>query len=174
MAKEIELKIRLNDPKEVIETLRSHGQSEGEYSKCDTYFWGPQGSFRLREIGVLALVCRKEKTIEQGIEINRETEFEVGDPTAFREFADSLGYRHWYQKEKKGESWRWGEVLVEVGTVSDLGWFAELELLLVDDADDQAVSNARQRLLSVVDGMGLPRSRIENRTYAQLLGHRES
>jgi predicted adenylyl cyclase CyaB len=172
MAREIELKIRLADPESFRNRLAKKALAEEPYHKIDTYFRGPKGSFRLREANGLAVVCRKEKNIESGVEVNRETEFQIDDVQAFRQFSLGLGYREWYRKEKIGQAWRWGEILIEEGEVSDLGWFAEFELLLGEESEKQAVLLARSTLLTALDDLEVPRSSIEARTYSQLLGHR--
>jgi len=172
MAREIELKIRLDDPDTFRQHLQVQARLEGPYHKIDTYFRGAEGSFRLREASGILVVCRKEKTLVGGIEVNREIEFGVDDLEAFQAFAGTLGYKQWYRKEKRGEAWRWGEILVEVGTVSDLGWFAEFEIVL-DDADAPgAVKNAQRALLEALDSLGISHDRLESKTYSQLLGHR--
>jgi len=172
MAIEIELKIRLDDPDTFRKRMGTLARLEGPYHKIDTYFHGGKGSFRLRETGGAFFVCRKEKAIEGGVEVNSEIEFGVDGAQAFRSFAESLGYREWYRKEKRGEVWRWDEVMIEVGTVSDLGWFAEFELLLSESVDRRAVDQARQRLLDVLDALQISPDRVEHQTYSQLLGHR--
>lgn len=172
MAREVELKIRLDDPKSFLSRLENKARFEGTYHKSDTYFRGSEGTFRLRESEGQAVVCRKEKTIRAGIEVNRENEFTVNDAQAFRFFAESLGYREWYRKEKQGQAWRWGDILIEVGTVSDLGWFAELELLLEEDSEGSGIEKARQTLLAALQALEVPPAEIETKTYSQLLGHR--
>jgi len=172
MAREIELKIRLENPQVFLNRLEVKAHPEANYHKVDTYFRGAEGSFRLREAEGKAVVCRKEKTLSAGIEVNRETEFGVDDPDAFRAFAKSLGYRLWYRKEKRGQAWRLGEVLIEVGTVSDLGWFAELELILEEARDSHAVERARRSLWAALDALEVPRDQVEPKTYSELLGHR--
>jgi len=172
MAKEIELKFRVDDPDGFRLRLSTKASSLGPYHKDDTYFRGADGSFRLREANGEVVVCRKEKTIDGGIEVNRETEFRIDDPGAFRAFAKSLGYREWYRKVKDGEAWRWGDILIELGTVSDLGWFAELELILDEGQDARSIERARRTLLAAIDSLNVPRESMETRTYSQLLGHR--
>lgn len=172
MAREIELKIRLTSPGAFQERLAQRARRIGPYHKADTYFSGPAGSFRLREAGSEATVCRKEKVVEAGIEVSRETEFAVDRPQAFRAFAEGLGYREWYRKEKRGTAWRWDDILVEEGTVQGLGWFAEFEILLEDSADALAVDQARQTLLKALASLEVPRECLEPKTYAELLGHR--
>lgn len=172
MAKEIELKVRLDDPEGFRARLAKTARQEGPYQKTDTYFRGPEGSFRIRESEGKAIVCRKEKTIASGVEVSLETEFQVDDIFAFRRFSLSLGYREWYRKEKTGEAWKWGDILIEEGTVSDLGYFAELELLLDETSPADLVSSAQKILLDALDSLGVPRNRIEPRTYSELLGHR--
>lgn len=173
MAREIELKIRLADPAPFRGKLAGEAQNLGPYVKDDTYFRGPAGAFRLRRSGGAAVACLKQKTIAQGVETSREIEFAVDDAAAFEAFAAALGFREWYRKRKTGTAWRWRGILVEEGEVSGLGWFAELEVLLGEEAGDDAVEDARLSLLAALDSLGTPREAIEPRTYAQLLGHRE-
>ena len=172
MAREIELKIRLNDPLEFQNCLRTLAVAEGPYSKHDTYYLGSSGSFRLRESNGHYTICRKEKTLNDGIEVSREIEFGIDDPKAFGDFAQSLGFRLWYVKNKKGQAWRWGPVLIEVGTVSQLGWFAEFELLLPDESDEIRVDQARQKLFAALESLNVGPDQIEHQTYAQLLQRR--
>jgi len=172
MAREIELKIRLTSPEDFQGRLAALAQRIGPYHKIDTYFRGGAGTFRLREAGGEATVCRKDKVIEAGVEVSRETEFSLDRPEAFRAFAASLGYREWYRKAKRGQAWRWGEILIEEGTVEDLGWFAEFEILLEDSAPAGAVGQARERLLAALEVLKVPRECLEAKTYAELLGHR--
>jgi len=172
MAREIELKIRLEDPDAFRTRLETKAQRKGSYHKVDTYFRGPAGSFRLRESDGKAIVCLKEKTIEQGMEVSLETEFQVDNVSAFRRFSLGLGYREWYRKEKTGQAWHWGEILIEEGTVSDLGWFAEFEVILEENSRQDLISRAQESLLGALDLLEVPRSAVEPRTYSQLLGYR--
>jgi len=172
VGREVEFKVRLSHPTEVEGPLKAQATFLGNYHKVDSYFRGPKGSFRLREAEGTAVVCRKEKTLRDGLEVNLETEFGVDNLQAFRTFARGLGYEEWYQKEKKGQAWRWGEVLIEVGTVGTLGWFAELEVLVAEDAPGSAIDQAHGRLREALGDLGLTEDRIEPKTYSELLGHR--
>jgi len=173
MAREIELKIRLSDPEPFRRKLAEEAVLLGAYVKEDTYFRGGGGTFRLRQSDGHAVVCVKQKTIARGIETSREIEFGVDDSQAVAAFAEALGFRHWYTKRKTGQAWRWRGILIEEGTVSDLGWFAEFEVLLEDAAEEAAIEAARAALLSAVEALDASASDIEPRTYSQLLGHRE-
>ena len=172
MPREIELKIHLEDPRGFLGRLKNVAQAEGAYYKVDTYFRGPEGSFRLRESNGRPVVCRKEKSIEAGVEVNLETEFQIDDSYSFRKFSLSLGYQEWYRKEKIGQTWRWGEILIEEGEVSSLGWFAEFELIVDEQAGEEAILRARESLYAALESLEVPKSLIEARTYSQLLGHR--
>jgi predicted adenylyl cyclase CyaB len=173
MAREIELKIRLSNPEPFRRRLEAEAEPLGPYIKDDTYFRGTGGAFRLRKAGDSHVACLKQKTMASGIETSREIEFGVDDPAAFAVFAEALGFREWYRKQKTGNAWRWNNILIEEGTVSGLGWFAELEILLGDDAGDVDVEAAKTSLLAAVERLGARTADIEPRTYAQLLGHRE-
>jgi len=170
MAREIELKIRLSDPEPFRRRLSALAEDLWPYTKDDTYYRGSAGSFRLRTSGGAAVVCLKQKTVADGIETSRELEFTADPPAEFMSFAQALGFREWYSKRKTGHAWRWNGILIEEGEVSPLGWFAEFEVLLDDDADAAAIETARLSLLASLEALGLSRDDIEPRTYSQLLG----
>ena len=54
------------------------------------------------------------------------------------------------------------------GPRRSLGWFLELEIL-AEDAAAPTVAAARQKLLGLLEQLGVPRSRIEERYYSELL-----
>jgi len=103
---EVELKAWVDDPVGVDAALAARFRFVGAYRKEDVYFrLGPATSpieFRLRIDDGDAIVTSKEKRIDNGIEVNRETEFEVSDPTAFEAFARFLGAHPFVRKVKVG------------------------------------------------------------------------
>lgn len=171
MGWEIELKFRSPDPQAVRARLQAGARLLGPYLKSDTYFRLGAQTFRLREAGGRAVVCRKLKTLTGGVEVNREVEFSVDDAAAFAAFAQALGAEPWYVKTKTGNAWQWGRVLIEEGTVSDLGWFAELEIVLPEDSPETERARAREDLFEVLRLLG-GEAGLEPRPYAELLGYR--
>lgn len=173
MGLEIELKARVSNPDALTVELKKKAKYLGDYFKKDIYFTSeaqqPLSAFRLRNDGPCAIVTLKKKNIFEGIETNTEIEFEVSDEEAFFRFAEALGYTEQYRKEKRGQAWSLGAVKIEEGTVSHIGHFAELEIILDEDSSNQNIESARNNLKLVLEELGLSPSDIEEKAYSQLL-----
>jgi adenylate cyclase class 2 len=84
-----------------------------------------------------------------------------------------LGLKPGIKKEKRG--WAWTitapgapPILAELSMVKNLGWFLELEIL-AEARDRQTITQSRNRLLSLLEKLGIPPEQIEPRPYSQLL-----
>jgi adenylate cyclase class 2 len=134
---------------------------------------GPKGGTEER-----VLVTYKVKEILDGIEINDEREFEVSDGKVFEDLLECLGLCPGSIKKKKGWAWNCSprdsfnpqaaDVRAELSQVEGLGWFIELEII-AGDKDEATIAQGRTRLLSLLDVLEIPRSRIEGRTYTGML-----
>jgi adenylate cyclase class 2 len=136
--------------------------------------------------GASVLITYKTKEFRDGIEVNDEREFYVsggedrsGDPAdfggaeVFEELLYRLKLRPDIRKEKRGRAWTvpgppFPSITVELSLARDLGWFVELEIL-ADDRDEKTIVESRARLLALLDSLGVPRERIEGRTYTEML-----
>lgn len=172
MGLEIELKARVNYPEAIKEKLINKALFVGEYHKKDIYFTSekvfPLSLFRLRNEGK-ALVTLKKKIINDGIETNTEIEFSVDDEQMFLRFAGALDFRELYRKEKIGQAWQLGAVKVEIGTVTLIGHFVELEIILDETASTEKIQQAKMNLKYVLSELGIPVSAIEEKSYSQLI-----
>jgi predicted adenylyl cyclase CyaB len=121
----------------------------------------------------------KKKEKRDGMEINDEKEIVVSDGALVEELLRSLGLRKKTTKHKEGWVWNIDGVTAELAEVSgfivdggktetpkNLGWFLELEIITEDGKTE---SEAKTRLLSLLERAGVDRSRIENRYYTELL-----
>jgi adenylate cyclase class 2 len=196
MAFEIELKARIDEPLRLKERLNALGEYECAYEKDDTYWIPaekrapgipvpgsiPQSGVRVRreqDTGAdgrsseRVLVTYKVREIFDGIEINDEREFEVSDGKVFEEMLERLGLSPGSRKKKQGWAWNCalsGEprVRAELSAVERLGWFIELEIIAADSGEE-TVRTGRNRLLALLDSLGIPRTRIESRAYTGML-----
>ncbi|GHT63626.1 adenylate cyclase [Spirochaetia bacterium] len=189
MAFEIELKAWIDDPLMLKERLNTLGEYECAYEKDDTYwilsvpgsFAGSSGVRVRREQNIDAdsrsservLVTYKVKEVRDGIEVNDEREFEVTDGKVFEELLERFGLSPGSIKKKKGWAWNCtlpGEppVRAELSEVEGLGWFIELEII-ANNRDEKTVSAGRNRLLSLLDSLGISKDRIESRAYTGML-----
>jgi predicted adenylyl cyclase CyaB len=165
---------------------------EGPVDKLDAYWHGPdwrlqrgKRGFRVRSErdagGERSVVTFKTKRSEGGIEINRESEFEVSDQAAFTEFAQRLGCEPFYNKHKRGSRYRVdpcergggvpsceGAATIELVEVEGLGDFIEIEILLAEE-EPAAVALAQGEIRSFLARAGVPAEAIEPRFYSELL-----
>ena len=200
---EVELKAWIDDPVALEAALAARFRFAGDYRKEDVYYrlWpaavrassagrGAEAGqpptrapleFRLRIENATAIVTAKEKRIDNGIEVNRETEFVVSDPAAFEAFARFLGATPFVRKVKVGRLYEvpTGEATdgsarvsrpthLELSAVDRLGTFLEIERLIESD-DPAAVADARSEIRSLLVGLGINPSKIEPRYYIDML-----
>jgi adenylate cyclase class 2 len=71
-------------------------------------------------------------------------------------------------KHKKGFSWNYENITIELSEVEHLGWFCELEIIAEDD-DAEFVALCRNKLYEVLQKTGIDSSRIETRYYTEML-----
>ncbi len=185
---EVELKARVRDRAAVEAAVAAFARPAGSVDKADDYWHGPdwrlnRGSrgFRLRSEawegggGLQTVVTFKTKRSEGGIEINRESEFEVSDRAVFIEFVQRLGCEPFYKKRKRGLKFVAGgsgpipdAATIEVLEVEGLGDFIEIEILL-PNADPAAVALAQGEIKSLLARSGVAEDAIESRFYSELL-----
>lgn len=190
MATEIELKAWVMDPGELKNKLSKLAVFKGTFEKNDTFFrplnpaeitGSPSYGVRIRKEaaedprGILResiYVTYKSKKIQNGIEINDEREFQVSQATAFEEFLIHLGFKESIKKRKKGSSFDYNGMTVELTEVEGLGWFVELEILL-PEKENKNTENEMKKLLCFLDLLEIPRGSIESRSYTAMLAERK-
>jgi adenylate cyclase class 2 len=123
-------------------------------------------------ISTASRVTYKFREMREEIEINDEREFEVSDAACLEDMLRRLGLRPDIIKNKRGWAWYCGEkdkpLRAELSDVQGLGWYLELEIL-APSKTDQILAEGREQLFSVLEGLGIPRSRIEVRPYTEML-----
>ncbi|MBI9093446.1 MAG: CYTH domain-containing protein [Sphaerochaeta sp.] len=187
MNMEVELKAHVSDYallKKRLESLTGISACLCEY-KQDTYF-SPKGEdshFRMRleqkgpsfdsMQGTLVFTYKnKERT--DGIEVNEEVEFTASSDqgAAALQFFLSMGYEIYITKTKRGYVYTYTVcpelplMTVELVEVVGLGWFIEMEFVLENSSK---VELAREKLLHVLDRVGVDRSSIEDEYYMHML-----
>lgn len=188
---EIELKLRLGSGlRDLRARLLAAGRREGAYLLSDVYYLsadidlatidlGRERAFRCRclrdeesgEPPRVLLTAKSRRTVD-GLEINREVEFEIaGGATEVAGFAEALGFPLRLTKRKRSEVFRVGQVRAELNHVAELGWFLELEVLSEREAEAEAI---RQRLLGLIHDLGLDPAAIEEQPYILMLARRRA
>ncbi|HOZ72415.1 MAG TPA: class IV adenylate cyclase [Spirochaetales bacterium] len=172
---EVELKARVRDPSAVEARVASFAAFVRSFDKADEYWHGPDWrftrgtkGFRLRMDDGKAVVTFKQKRCDGGIEINRETEFEVSDPAAFKALVERVGCEPFYAKRKVGRAYSYDGCTIELVNVGGIGDFIEVERL-IDGEEPAAVALAQGSVRSILSMAGVPEGEIEGRSYSELI-----
>ncbi len=178
---EVELKAHVEDMEAVEKQVAGFAEYVCDFDKADAYWHGPEwrearGSkgFRVRTEAGKSVVTFKTKKCKGGVEINRESEFEISDSSVFREFVLRLGCEPFYNKRKTGKRYYYkseGEkrpVTIEVFVLEGLGSFIEIERLEESD-DPESLALAQGEIRDLLKRSGIDASAIESRYYSELL-----
>ena len=202
---EVELKARLSEREAVQARVAAFSRYDGSVDKFDSYWHEPDWrrargakGFRIRYEGGASVVTFKQKRVENGLEVNLEREFGVGDPDSFVEFCRRLGCESFYTKRKRGSRYVYdppspagrdtagvpaprsgapdGELsaayprpaTIEIIEVEGLGDFIEIEILL-EAEEPAALAGAQAELRGLLERAGVSASAIESRFYSELL-----
>ena len=114
-----------------------------------------------------------KSTTETGetCEVNDEKEFELLTEEAAESFSTFLydaGFRVSLEKHKVAEGWYIGEYHIELCKVEKLGDFFEIETLAPDNKPE-TIEQRKKGLLDIIDMCRIPRNRIEERYYREML-----
>jgi predicted adenylyl cyclase CyaB len=189
---EIEIKAWADNWESTKHQIDDFAQFLGSYEKSDVYWIVPEkmksfipelkSGVRIRkesfkksntEENHFTRVCFKKKEIRTDMEVNAEKEFDVTDVTIFEELLSNLGLVRGQTKHKKGFSWNYQNITIELSKVENLGWFCELEIIAEqDDADFVVLS--RNRLYEVLQKTGIDAARIESRYYTEMLASKDA
>lgn len=171
---EIECKAWVDDPEELRKKLNEKYEYKTKYTKEDTYynFPGRKNAFRVRLQENSTIVTMKRKSRLHGIEENLETEFTVSDREGFLQFLEEFRCLVYVKKKKSSEVYRSGEITIELSFIDRLGWFLEVEKLVVltEDRDvSEEKADAKESVMDVLESLGVSTDKIEDRYYTELL-----
>ena len=178
---EIEIKAWDKTPAATEKLTAAFAEYEGFFDKSDVYYKQkspPNKSVRLRvEKSFVEGKAPAEKnwvTFKQkerrsdGLEVNREIEFEVSDGGAFLQMLEGLGFELSLKKHKKTKSFHFGEFHIELVEVETLGDFVEIETLQQDESAE-TVKQAQDSLYEILEKCGISKDAVEKRYYSELL-----
>lgn len=172
---EIELKARVRDKAAVAARVAAFARFLRNFDKSDEYWHGPDWrfvrgtkGFRLRKDGEKALVTFKQKRNDGGIEINKETEFQVSDAAGFEALVQRIGCEPFYNKRKTGAAYDYDGCTVELVAIEGLGDFIEIERLIEKD-EPAEIALAQGSIRAILAMSGVPEGEIEGRSYSELI-----
>lgn len=146
--REIEIKARVEDAKNVLASLSENGVLVGEpVTQHDVVYARPgardndpkENWLRIRTEGGIRSIFTLKRSISADQLDSIEHETEVSDPDELAKIIDYLGYQLYSDLTKTRQKVRVGDVEVCFDKVESLGVFIEVEKLTDDTADAKAV-----------------------------------
>ncbi len=141
MSWEIELKLRVSSHDPVREKLRKHSAAPAEkVLEVNDIFDRPDGVLRRRGVGLrirstrpeiggdeLTILTVKGPRVPGVVKSREEVEFAVPSAETASRALNLLGFVRVLRYQKRRESWRLGECLVELDEPPHIGMFVEIE-----------------------------------------------
>ena len=183
---EAELKASLGDL--AAEELADRAAALGflpveQVRETDVYFNGTERDFRrtdealrLRSVRRLpdgpweSLITYKGPKLDRVSNARTEYETGVSDGGTAQELLEALGYRPLAEVNKVRRTYRLDQVTLCLDQVQGLGGFLELELLVPGEEQREA---AVERLLALLEELGIPRDQLSRRSYLELLAEKQ-
>lgn len=142
--------------------------------KSDAYYvhhaLGSEKMIRIRTSAGNHICTVKSRSVENGIEHNREHEFHVDDADQFIAALQLLAFKLAVKKQKIGFVYSYDMLTVEVIQVIDLGYFIEIERLVAEQDYTHALKQAiQQQFLTLLDRLHIPKKNIVSERYIDLL-----
>lgn len=172
--REIECKAWVDYPEIIRNKLRELYTYRTSYTKNDTYyrFPGRKESFRIRHQENGTIVTMKKKSRQNGFENNLEIEFSVSDTGNFMRFIGEFHCPVYVKKIKRSEVYTAEGLTVELSHVETLGWFLEIEKLVISKAGEEnrdEQRTAREEILAILRDLQISEEKIEERYYTELI-----
>lgn len=186
---ELEIKAYVDDRTSLVKRLNEIAIYKGHVTREDFYY-RREGvktyPLRIRketQNGICKiLLTYKRKKIRKGkdnidIEVNDERECVLSSSDVLEAFFEDNKVDLYLKKEKIVDDWEYKghiEVLgdykatLELCTIPNLGDFLEIEILS-NENNENILQNVHKELERLLEMSGISKSRIENRSYAQLL-----
>jgi|SRR3989338_8007325 len=133
MAKEIELKFRVDDFSSVRKKLRALGgeclwkgrEENWLFDTPDCYIH--KNTLRIKTMGDTSLTLKTNKRIVRGAKVAEEYQLYVTDARIMRFILEKIGFQLALHYKKHREHWRIGTSSVELDTLEDGRKFVEIE-----------------------------------------------
>lgn len=174
MGMEIEVKAYADDLEEIEGKIRDMGaELTWEGGQKDTYYNHPERDFartdealRIRREQNRNTIAYKGPKIDEQSKTREEIQFRVEDPQEADKMLVKLGFVPVGTVTKYRRKFRLEDMKISLDMVENLGDFVEIEALEADLSEDD-VSETRDRILAVMEELGL--TRRERTSYLELL-----
>ena len=189
---EVELKAWLDNKTETENKLKNFAIFDGFFEKQDTYYHLKSHNITVRireekitrqnnqvENQILVTYKKKESRIsknEETYEVNLEKEFSISSKEDFQQILFDSGYEISLEKHKSVSSYYFTvktynkEITchIELCYIEKLGDFIEIETLTEDNSEENTLK-LKDALLSILEKVDVPTSKIEKRYYKEML-----
>lgn len=152
--------------------LRTLRETDTYYQGVDRDFQQTDEALRLRRCRLLPdgpeenLLTYKGPKLDAVSSARMEYETAVADSEAARSILEALGHSPAFTVDKVRQEYRLEDITLCLDEVTGLGSFLELETLAPDET---ARAAAVDRLLEMLDRLGIARMRLTQRSYLELL-----
>lgn len=190
---EVELKAWLDNKEYVENKLKDFATFDGFFEKRDTYYHLDLKNITVRireekitrqnnqiENQILVTYKKKESRISENgesYEVNLENEFSISSRDEFQQILFDLGFKVSLEKHKSVSSYyttienskkEKKSYHIELCFIEKLGHFIEIETL-TEDKSEEKIFELKQGLISVLEKVDIPKSKIEKRYYKEML-----
>ena len=182
MSVEVEIKLKIEDPEQLIEKLEGLGFIKGEQLlESDTYFTSENHDFvklgealRVRQIRnvdtdeISAVITYKGKKLDDRSMAREEQELEtsVGDGAVCREILERSGFRSVPVVEKLRQYYHRDNITACVDAVTNLGDYLELEIMVETEAEREG---ALQKIENMLLSLGYSMKDTTRHSYLSML-----
>jgi predicted adenylyl cyclase CyaB len=176
MACEIELKVSITKEEYAIlkEDFSDRMSDLGYAEKKDMYLRKEgytDDNLRLREAAGKWTLTYKERSTDEGIEVNKEIELEIVNGNDVYKFLEVMGFQKSFEKVKKVHRFEMNRIKYELVEVPKLGTFLEIEVILENEEDLKKIAVAKKKVKDALMSLNITSKTIEERSYKSMLGH---
>ena len=184
MSIEVEIKLKIKNKKQVIDSLKTIGFLEGRYVvETDTYYTSSHHDFaargealRIRKVEdpksgkETCLITYKGAKLDQVSMTRQELETEVGDGETVRKILEHIGFCPVSPVEKKRLYLNKNNMTACLDDVKDLGDYLELEILT--DTEEKR-TEALKQIEDVLEALGYSMEDTTRTSYLSMLMKKE-
>ena len=170
---EVEIKLRLDRPDEILQRLRETGAiAIGSSKQEDTYLNAPHRDYaqtdealRIRATSEGAQITYKGQKLKgMDAKAREEINLPISDPDQFIRLFSALGFTPTAQVNKIREEWAYKGTTISLDTVTGLGTFVEIEVI----AERSDCIKALEAIEQVKKDLGIEGDHIQE-SYLELL-----
>ena len=171
---EVEVKVRVNDPKLVERSIIALGASPiGIEAQADTYYSAPYRDFaktdealRIRIQDNKCFITYKGAKLDTISKTRKEYEVEVKDADNMGNILSSLSFTPVATIVKKRKKYRLGDFIISLDEVRNLGDFMEVEVSILDSKSHE---DKVESIFRLFEKLGISRDDSIRKSYLEML-----